>query len=689
MMHLANDWAGSGVNLLWRASWQGGIFVAIIWAACRLIPSMPAQAKRWLWWLACLQMGLRITPVGFLTLPIMPAQTTRSVAAATANKKLESAIEFSIPSAGTAEPTSPTQPEVPEKPSGMLLLGTCWLLGCLALSAIALRRWGAVKGLIRGSEDTVQEEVLATVRDLSSEMNIPKPSVVESALAPCPMVAGWLHPVLILPSWAVQSLDEAEIKLAIYHELLHIKRRDLWLGLAPTLVKGLFFFNPLAWLASHEASLACEEACDAETLRLSQGSPTVYARLLLTSAQAGTSVAALGTALGYKSLQRRITMLKRSTPTTSARSVRASALLVALAAICALPWSVTAQAAAHVSAIAVTTPVGHTLAQSEQPPTQSGPRGMIIAGPMISELKTVQKELKLTDDQIARIKAITPPDEGLNAPPQKMTRGETDAKMKEILNDRQYTRYQQLVIQGEGPMAFYRPEVQKKLELSDDENSQIKSIIDADNQAVHPIPADGDIRAAIGAHEKELMGKLMGVLTDAQKATWKTMVGAKFDFPELPAANPGAPAPAPPASNAPGGGVTVVRLATGATMSHTARPAPTQKARGAKKPKKQAIASVHAAPASAKPAVHATPKPADDRMTMNFEGASLRIALAKVFEHAGVEYSIAPNVPDAPISCGATKATLRETLDAIIAAAPKGVNYRIEGKLYKIVNSAN
>ena len=50
------------------------------------------------------------------------------------------------------------------------------------------------------------------------------------------------------------------------HELAHVRRRDLlWSGLAG-LVRVLFFFHPLVWLAHREALVAREAACDALAL---------------------------------------------------------------------------------------------------------------------------------------------------------------------------------------------------------------------------------------------------------------------------------------------------------------------------------------------------------------------------------------------------------------------------------------
>ncbi len=45
---LAPNWA----DALWRACWQGGLALLLIWALCRAWPAMPARLREWLWRLA-------------------------------------------------------------------------------------------------------------------------------------------------------------------------------------------------------------------------------------------------------------------------------------------------------------------------------------------------------------------------------------------------------------------------------------------------------------------------------------------------------------------------------------------------------------------------------------------------------------------------------------------------------------
>src|SRR5690348_10153087 len=58
------------------ACWQGGLFILAVWLACRIFRRLPAAARHWLWWLACLKLLVSlfcVTPFDLPILPIAPA----------------------------------------------------------------------------------------------------------------------------------------------------------------------------------------------------------------------------------------------------------------------------------------------------------------------------------------------------------------------------------------------------------------------------------------------------------------------------------------------------------------------------------------------------------------------------------------------------------------------------------------
>ena len=149
------------------------------------------------------------------------------------------------------------------------------------------------------------------------------------------MVTGVLRPTIILPSrrWACLSASQQE--MAICHEVMHVGRGDLWLGLVPSLAERIFFFHPLAHLAAREYVVAREAACDAAVLRVLEAEPRDYGRLLVTLGVAPLpgGLAASGAAHSFSSLKRRIGMLDHGSPSLAVRLAGWGVAAVAVVAL--------------------------------------------------------------------------------------------------------------------------------------------------------------------------------------------------------------------------------------------------------------------------------------------------------------------------------------------------------------------
>src|SRR5215218_5522485 len=70
--HWANEAAGVWAAGVVRASWQGGIALAAVWAGGRLLPGVPAAAKCWAWRVAYLKLLVALVWATPLDLPVLP-----------------------------------------------------------------------------------------------------------------------------------------------------------------------------------------------------------------------------------------------------------------------------------------------------------------------------------------------------------------------------------------------------------------------------------------------------------------------------------------------------------------------------------------------------------------------------------------------------------------------------------------
>jgi hypothetical protein len=207
---------------------------------------------------------------------------------------------------------------------------------------------------------------------------------------------------------------------------------------------------------------------------------------------------------------------------------------------------------------------------------QPGNISAFAGGPvaLLATNKTVQKDLEMTDDQIAKVKEwstdmrskaadirkekgvdfLGKGAKGLNPtiPEFREKIAAANAEIKkvsyrelgEILKTKQIDRLKQIDRQNMGIGAFIDDEVTAALKLTDTQKTsiqelganQLKAITDIMKAAL----ADGpDIEKLQNAQkevqkiEKELMNKAVLLLTDDQKKKWKALTGEPFDLEKL------------------------------------------------------------------------------------------------------------------------------------------------------------
>ncbi|MGB0346123.1 MAG: M56 family metallopeptidase, partial [Balneolaceae bacterium] len=85
--------------------------------------------------------------------------------------------------------------------------------------------------------------------------------------------------VIVLPK-SIQD-DPEKIRMAIQHELIHIKRGDYLLQLILSVIESVFWFHPIIRYGSKEIEIYREISCDQEVLNTSGISLKSYATMLL------------------------------------------------------------------------------------------------------------------------------------------------------------------------------------------------------------------------------------------------------------------------------------------------------------------------------------------------------------------------------------------------------------------------
>ncbi len=169
-------------------------------------------------------------------------------------------IETLASSPSAAPVPAPPAPPQPLKLPAWLLLG--WIAGAgmtlcpVLLSYLMLRR-------LRRSADRIDSDTWPMLlHQLKEQLNLRRPVLLLGSSKPAmPMTWGIFRPVLLLPHDSRQWTAQRR-RIVLVHELAHVKRRDCLWQLLGQLACGLYWFNPLVWLALKQMQAERERACD-------------------------------------------------------------------------------------------------------------------------------------------------------------------------------------------------------------------------------------------------------------------------------------------------------------------------------------------------------------------------------------------------------------------------------------------
>lgn len=143
---------------------------------------------------------------------------------------------------------------------GIYLLGIVafllWQLGLYFSFQRSTKRW---------YREIADEQIREIFEKLKKEMGIEKPvriKVCRKILSP--MIVGLFRPTLLLPHEGYQKID---LEVIVKHELVHLKRNDLWFKLLLICANALHWFNPFIYALVREANKDIEISCDEEVLK--------------------------------------------------------------------------------------------------------------------------------------------------------------------------------------------------------------------------------------------------------------------------------------------------------------------------------------------------------------------------------------------------------------------------------------
>ncbi len=157
-----------------------------------------------------------------------------------------------------------------------------WLAGAASSLLVAAIRWQLFLRRLRRyplrTDAALSVLAVQLVRRLKVGRRV-RLLITQSRIGPA--VIGILRPTILLPAAIVAGRSPQDLEPILAHELLHVRRGDLWLAAGQVLAHALWWFHPLVWLANRLLAREAERCCDEQVLAELRCEPARYARSLL------------------------------------------------------------------------------------------------------------------------------------------------------------------------------------------------------------------------------------------------------------------------------------------------------------------------------------------------------------------------------------------------------------------------
>lgn len=141
------------------------------------------------------------------------------------------------------------------------VIASIWAICTIAMIAYnGWRHWRFLKMVNRWSEYITNRETLDVLDTLRRKMRIQTHVGVKTCHGiSSPMMIGFFRHTILLPSI---EIDLLELTFILRHELVHLKRKDLWYKALVLLATAVHWFNPIVYIMGKAIAVQCEISCD-------------------------------------------------------------------------------------------------------------------------------------------------------------------------------------------------------------------------------------------------------------------------------------------------------------------------------------------------------------------------------------------------------------------------------------------
>jgi beta-lactamase regulating signal transducer with metallopeptidase domain len=235
------------------------------WALTALMRRASASARHFAW--MCTIVVAAAMPAAAIVMPDWNVPYLSGLAAIAAPSPAPQQRSLALPAAGDGERPSAAvvARQSAHVPSDAISYSTLafliWIAGAVGVGVYALSGVLAARRLRRHAVNADAAWV-DEARVLAEALEVPAPiAFLESDMTGIPMVCGLVRPGIVMPLGAAEWPAE-RLRVAVLHELAHVRRRDCLTQAFAQLVCALYWFSPLVWLAARRLRAERERACD-------------------------------------------------------------------------------------------------------------------------------------------------------------------------------------------------------------------------------------------------------------------------------------------------------------------------------------------------------------------------------------------------------------------------------------------
>jgi beta-lactamase regulating signal transducer with metallopeptidase domain len=280
-IEILNLCGGFCSKLAWPLFWQSSVLILILCALDFSFRHRLRPAVRYALWLLVL-IKLLLPPS--LALPVSLAWWVRPVQEIVTTRQPSM---VTVVLSQTENPQSagdnlnPTPPPLRTSLSHRAGIFLAWSGVSGALLAWMLNRCLRIRRLLRHATPA-PSEVEAAFSWAQARIGLKSaPRVQLTFERISPAVCGWLRPTIILPESLVRNFNPEQLRAVLLHELVHVRRGDVWVNWVQTILQIIFWWHPLVWLANARIRRLREEAVDDAVMSVLSPNEDVYAPTLL------------------------------------------------------------------------------------------------------------------------------------------------------------------------------------------------------------------------------------------------------------------------------------------------------------------------------------------------------------------------------------------------------------------------